>query len=135
MKNYYERYIKPVTTKLSPDAAAELAYNETFREYMDKMRNPLFWMFRRRSPDVEINYVYWEILGLYARTGFINPGKQGDMQNLRVIVTSGKKTEVRQAYAKATEMPFRLTKTRFENMKFIATHTTIERLGARTAHK
>lgn len=135
MKNYYRKYIKPVTENLSPDAAAELAYDETFREYMEKMSNPLFWVFRRRNPDVMTNYVYWGILELYARTGLINPGKNDDLHNMRAIVTAGQKTAVRKAYAEAAEIPLCLTKTRFKNMKFLVTNARLEKLGHRDTCK
>ena len=135
MKNNYKNYVEPILQNLSPDAVAELAYDEIFREYMKKMSNPLFWAFRRRNPDVMINYMYWEILGLYARTGLINPGRYDDMHNFKAIVTPGQKTAVRTAYAGATEMPFYLTTTRFKNMQFLVTNARLEKFGLRNSHK
>ncbi len=140
MENYYKKYIKTVTEQLSPDAAAELAYDETFRKYMEKMSNPLFWLLRRHSPDVMINYIYWEILRLYARTNLVNNDSDNDMNNFKaVMVSPNNKAKMRayaaQAYTDAASHPFGLTRKRFNNMQFLVTNVRLEKLGHRNTHK
>ena len=136
MKNYYKRYIKPVLAELSPDAIQELAYDKIFTEYVETMRNPLFWLFQRKNPESMTNYVYWVILGLYARTKLVQANVYQN-KNFRAVVKKDDKirAQVKKAYQDASQLPMRLTKTRFQNMQFLVTNARLEKLGTRATHR
>lgn len=104
MANNYKQYVQPILNELSADACMELAYDETFQEYLKTMRKPFFGLRGKNKQYVTTNYVYWSIIDLYARTVFFNPTRQGDLQNFRVIFPHGGVARARQAYQKLADL-------------------------------
>lgn len=132
MQNNYKNFVRPVLEKLGKDACNELYGDQVVAEYLKQMHRPIFCFYKKTKQDVMTNYLFWSIAGLYARTEFINPEKQNDMQNFKAFITPGQEQKVRDAYAFMTDLPLKSIKSRYKKLEYMVNNARLEKISAKS---